>query len=83
MTANEMTEEMDTKSCISSKRKASYEEDMRSKRPRLVKTDFRRHFARMWTDVFNSCDRDVMMDHINRFYEKDVSLKLYDMRQCK
>jgi hypothetical protein len=49
-------------------------------RPRILKGDFRRHFASAWVNVFNSCDREYMMQFLSTYYEPDVALMQRDMR---
>ena len=50
-------------------------------RPRIVKSDFRRHYATMWVNVFNSCDQGLLARHIETFYDRNVSVVQFDLRQ--
>lgn len=50
-------------------------------RPRIPKSDFRRNFANMWVNIFNSCDKELMMQHIDTYYEKDVIVRQRDVRE--
>lgn len=56
---------------------------MRPHRPRILKADFRRTFPQMWASVFNSADYATMMDHLNHFYDKDVTIMQQDLRLGK
>lgn len=51
-------------------------------RPRIVKRDFRRDFPMLWVNVTNTGSYDLMMEHINTFYHKDVVLRQRDLRPC-
>lgn len=44
-------------------------------RPRILKTDIRRNYATMWTNVFNSCDYDYMMQYLSTFYDPEFHMR--------
>lgn len=50
-------------------------------RPRIPKSDFRRNYANMWVNVFNSCDRELMLQHLQQFYHPDVLVRQRDVRE--
>lgn len=54
---------------------------MRLVRPRIPKTDFRRNYSIMWANVFNSCDKSIMLKHLQHFYHPDVSVTQRDVRE--
>ena len=49
-------------------------------RPRIIKSDFRRSYAAQWVDVFNSCSYDRLMDHVQHYYNQDMSISQRDLR---
>lgn len=49
-------------------------------RPRIVKNDFRRYYANMWCNVFNSCDYNLMMMHLDTYCSRDVLIAQHDIR---
>lgn len=49
-------------------------------RPRILKSDFRRNYPIIWVNVFNACDYQQMMLHLNTYYERDVTLQQRDLR---
>jgi hypothetical protein len=53
----------------------------RLSRPRILKTDFRRNYAIMWANVFNSCDKSLMMQHLQKHYLPDVAVSQNDVRE--
>lgn len=61
------------------KLKAAHERD-KLLRPRILKNDFRRHFANMCTNVFNSGDYRVVMEYIHTYCAKDVQVRHVDLR---
>eukprot|EP01032_Pedospumella_encystans_P020895 gene20895-23728_t len=51
-------------------------------RPRILRNDFRRQFANMCTNVFNSGDYRVVMAYINTYCASDVLVRHIDLRPC-
>lgn len=49
-------------------------------RPRILKNDFRRNYPIMWVNVFNGCDYQQMMLHLNTYYERNVTIQQRDLR---
>ena len=52
-------------------------------RPRILRNDFRRQFANMCTNVFNSGDYRIVMEYINTYCAPDVLVRHIDLRPCK
>ena len=52
-------------------------------RPKILKTDFRRNYANMWVNVFNSGDYGLMTKHIDTYYARDLLVQQRDMREGK
>jgi len=51
-------------------------------RPRILRNDFRRQFANMCTNVFNSGDYRIVMEYINTYCAPDVLVRHIDLRPC-
>ena len=56
------------------------QQNYKLRRPRIVKSDFRRVFPQIWAGVFNSTNYETMRHHISTFYDKDVCLLQHDLR---
>jgi len=52
-------------------------------RPRILRTDFRRNFAAMCVNVFNSGDYRTVIDYIGTYCTRDVAIQHNDYRPCK
>eukprot|EP00600_Ochromonadales_sp_CCMP1393_P009986 CAMPEP_0174974628 /NCGR_PEP_ID=MMETSP0004_2-20121128/11955_1 /TAXON_ID=420556 /ORGANISM="Ochromonas sp., Strain CCMP1393" /LENGTH=584 /DNA_ID=CAMNT_0016225313 /DNA_START=99 /DNA_END=1854 /DNA_ORIENTATION=- len=51
-------------------------------RPRIVKSDTRRNYITMFTNVFNSYDYDFMNNHLQLFYSRDFVLRQKNLLTC-
>eukprot|EP01032_Pedospumella_encystans_P020875 gene20875-23705_t len=51
-------------------------------RPRILRNDFRRQFANMCTNVFNSGDYRIVMEYIKTYCAPDVLVRHIDLRPC-
>lgn len=59
------------------------QQNYKLKRPRIIKSDFRRTFPMHLAHVFNACSYEYLMQHINTYYVQDVTLKQRDLRPSK
>lgn len=43
--------------------------------PKIVKSDIRRSFPAMFTNIYNACDAELMKKYLDTFYCADMSFK--------
>lgn len=65
------------------RREESHHHVIRTQRPRILKSDFRRSFPQIWAGVFNSANYATMINHLSTFYDKDASIMQQDLRLGK
>lgn len=59
---------------------ADMQQSYKLRRPRIVKSDFRRIFPQIWAGVFNSTNYETMRSHISTFYDQSVCISQQDHR---
>ena len=45
--------------------------------PRIPRSDIRRQYARMFSNVYNACDFDLLTQYLSQFYRPDLSVPVH------
>ena len=45
--------------------------------PRIPRSDIRRQYARMFSNVYNSCDFDLLNQYMQQFYRQDLAVPVH------